>query len=60
MVLGNPPGGRLVIFILANVQKVKDKYGKLPAKVAEEVSCNRILVDLIYHENPLKNLHYCK
>ena len=51
-------GRKLVIVILANVQKDKYKNGKLPAKVDKEITWNKILVDLIYHTD-FKHTYIC-
>ena len=44
-----PSKWKLIIFILTTAQK--QKYGKLPAMVAEEIPYNKLLVYLIYHMN---------
>ena len=45
--LKTPSGWKLIIIILTNIQNVE--YGKIPAKVAEAISWNKPLVEIIYH-----------
>ena len=42
-----PSRSKEVIWTLANIKNNQLKYGKLPAKLAEEIPLNKICVDLI-------------